>query len=94
MCYDLVLFCTLLRLQQRYWHCCVVICHKWKQRKCDHTPINFYKRQRVSDTSPCVLFSPDFLLVLSLIFLSLFAINQRLVFIFMNDMDLGAKIVS
>ena len=44
-------------------------------------PINSYKIQRVSETSPCLLFFPDFLLVLSLL-----SINQRLVLIFRNDM--------
>ena len=44
-------------------------------------PINSYKIQRVSETSPCPLFFPDYLLVLSLL-----SINQRLVLIFRNDM--------
>ena len=62
--------------------------------KNDITPINFYKRQRVSETSPCLLFFPDFLLVMSLIFLWLFPINQKLVFILKNNMYWRAKIVS
>ena len=64
-----------------YGYCTVHVILPVGKQPSMNKPINSYKIPRVSETSPCLLFFPDFLLVLSLL-----SINQRLVLIFRNDM--------